>query len=69
MRSVELASDLDDSDWRWLIVVSDVPFEADIDCTDGWGDAGSSNVASDGLPLSSVNDFLREAPGVLWPSR
>lgn len=70
MRSFELASDLDDSDGRLLNVVKDVPFDAGVNCTDGRGDAGSSNVASDGLPLSSVNDFLSVPEGRgLLPSR
>lgn len=65
MRSLELASDLDDSDGRFggvkivplgLLVVAVV---------DGRGDSGSSKVASTGRRLSSVKDFR----SVFWRSK
>jgi hypothetical protein len=65
MRSLELASDLDDSDGRFggvriaplgLLVVAVV---------DGRGDSGSSRVSSAGRRLSSVKDFR----SVFWRSK
>lgn len=56
--SKELTSDRDDSDWRLITAFSDaslyVVFVRDSTC----GDCGSSNVAMDGRPRASLNDFL-----------
>lgn len=56
--SIELASDRDDSDWRYAGVFKDVPLDV-VDARDSsGGDCGSSSVAVAGLPLMSWNDFL-----------
>lgn len=57
-RSLELTSDLEDSDCRGAGgVVNAVPLEVMVACVDGLGESGSSNVANDGRPLSSGKDF------------
>lgn len=56
--STELASDLDDSDWRYAGVLREVPFDV-VDARDSsGGDCGSSIVAVEGRPRTSLNDFL-----------
>lgn len=58
-RSLELASDLEDSDCRFGGGVRTVPLGLLwLAWVDGRGDSGSSSVASEGLLLSSANDFL-----------
>ena len=76
--SVELASDLEDSDCRATAgVASTVPWEAVLVCVEGLGECNSLRVAKDGLPASSFIDLrsdlfprLRAEPEVgMGPSR
>lgn len=58
--SVELASDREDSDCRATAgVVRAAPWEVVVVCEEGCEAWGSSSVARDGLPPSSLNDLRR----------